>query len=253
MRPGDSERDRLLALLDAAAHNRRTVTLWWRDDDAEDATPALETLLCLAASHRVPLGLAVVPRDATTALARRVADAPGVAVLQHGWSHAQHSPDVRKKAELGEHRPIEAILGELSAGRERLERLFGERFLPVLVPPWNRVGPAVRARRDEAGLPGLSAFGPCPEGERRTVNTHVDLIDWTVRTTGTRAAVFALVHREIEQRLRLRSDEPIGLLTHHLVHDEAGWRVIDELLVMLATHPAVAWPSAQALFAARRA
>jgi hypothetical protein len=251
MRPGDAERDRLLALLDAAARDARAVALWWRDDDAIDATPQLETLLGLAASHRVPLGLAVIPRDATPGLAARVAEAPGVAVLQHGWSHTQHSPDARKKAELGDHRPVETVLDELVAGRRILHGLFAHRFLPVLVPPWNRIGPAVRARRGEVGLVGLSTFGPRPRGEPHVVNTHVDLIDWGAQATHSRAAVFGLLHRLFEQCLHGHG-EPIGLLTHHLVHDEAAWQLIDEILLLSATHPAVDWPAAAPMFASRR-
>ena len=33
----------------------------------------------------------------------------------------------------------ELLLTCLAAGRERLGRAFGGRFVPVLVPPWNRI------------------------------------------------------------------------------------------------------------------
>jgi hypothetical protein len=249
MRPGDAERDRLLALLDAAARDGRAVTVWWRDDDAVDATPQLERLLGLASSHSVPLGLAVIPKRATPGLAARLADVPAVAVLQHGWSHRSHSPNAKKKAELGDDRPIETVLCELAAGRTTLDGLFGDRFLPVLVPPWNRIGATVRARRGEAGLTGLSTFGPRRGAEPHVVNTHVDVIDWGAQATQSRAAVFGLLHRLFEQCL-LGHGEPIGLLTHHLVHDEAAWQLIDDILLLLAEHPAVEWPAAAPMFAA---
>jgi hypothetical protein len=251
MRPGDAERDRLLALLDAAARDRRAVTVWWRDDDAVETTPQLDRLLGLASSHAVPLGLAVVPERVTAGLAARIAAAPEVAVLQHGWSHRSHSPNAKKKAELGDDRPIETVLAELAAGRSILQELFAGRFLPVLVPPWNRIGATVRARRREAGLPALSVFGP-RRAEPHVVNTHVDMIDWTQRATQSRAAVFGLLHRLFEQCL-LGHDEPIGLLTHHLVHDEAAWALIDEVLLLLADHPAVEWPQVPPMFAAAAA
>ena len=121
----------------------RKPVLWWRDDDAADATPALDRLLDLQRAHDQPLALAVVPAGATPALAARLAQAPRVDLLQHGYAHTNHAPPGDKKAELGAHRPAMFVLGELGTGRLALERLFGRRVLPVLVPPWNRIAPAL--------------------------------------------------------------------------------------------------------------
>ncbi len=43
---------------------------WWRDDDATTRTPALERLLALSTTPRLPLALAVIPAgvDAPTGL-----------------------------------------------------------------------------------------------------------------------------------------------------------------------------------------
>src|SRR6185436_14055067 len=81
----------------------RAPLLWWRDDDAVDATPALDRLLALHEAHRVPLALAVVPANATPALARRLADLPAVDLLQHGYAHTDHAPAGERKTELGLH------------------------------------------------------------------------------------------------------------------------------------------------------
>jgi len=43
------------------------------------------------------------------------------------------------------------------------------------------------------------------------------------------------------------SIEPIGLLTHHLVHDAAVWRLLEALLDRLAGHPALDWPAVAAM------
>ena len=51
------------------------------------------------------------------------------------------------------------VLGELGTGRMALERLFGARPLPVLVPPWNRIAPALVPTLPEIGFAGLSTFG----------------------------------------------------------------------------------------------
>lgn len=246
----DAARAQVLALLDEAAAASVQIRFWWRDDDAKQATPELARLLRIASAHRLPLALAVIPGHASENLVAAIEAAPEIAVLQHGWSHQRHNPADEKKAELGDHRPAEAVLAELSEGRRRLEAMFGDRFLPVLVPPWNRIGEAVRARCGEARLVGLSTFGACRADERQAVNTHLDIIDWTVRGGVSPSAAYVILAREIRRRLD-GSAEPIGLLTHHLVHDDAAWRLLDELLALLSAHPAACWPRIDALFALR--
>ena len=224
------------------------IRIWWRDDDTETATPALDRLLQLARWHDLPLGLAVVPKRATPELAARLAREPNVSVLQHGWSHRNHAPEGAKKMELGDHRPLDAVLGDLRQGFERLTALMSETFLPVLVPPWNRISDSVREARKEIGLAGLSTFGPAPPGDPHLINAHLDIFAWKPkRRTLDRAEAYAVLASEIERRLA-GDAEPLGILTHHLVHEEASWELLDELFGMLAKHPAVAWPKVGELF-----
>src|SRR5262249_22117620 len=60
----------------------RRARLWWRDDDAADVSAALDRLLELQRQTAVPLALAVVPAQATDALAERLAGMPAIDVLQ---------------------------------------------------------------------------------------------------------------------------------------------------------------------------
>ncbi len=138
----------------------RTAQLWWRDDDAADSRAAMDRLLELHRATRVPLALAVVPAHATPALADRLAAETGVDLLQHGYAHLNHASPGEKKAELGPHRPAMVVLGELGTGWLALERLFGDRALGVMVPPWNRIAPALVPTLPEIGFSGLSTFGP---------------------------------------------------------------------------------------------
>jgi hypothetical protein len=245
---GDAERDRLIALLDQAARRSKRPQLWWRDDDAATVTPALERLLALACRHDLPLALAVIPKDADEALAARIAEQPRVTVLQHGWQHRNHAAPHEKKMELGSHRPLAAVTDELRLGFERLGQLFPDAFLPVLVPPWNRIDERVSAARQEIGLVGLSTFGPAPVGAVHQVNTHLDIIDWRTRGPLPRAEAYAQLCGELERRLG-GDTEPLGILTHHLVQEDASWVFLDELLGIAARHPAAAWPSIGDLFA----
>lgn len=238
----------MLALLDAAQARGIRLRFWWRDDDAVDVTAALERLLAMVAKYRAPIALAVIPRDATEALAARLGSEPLVSVLQHGWAHTLQSPQGAKKAEFGDHRPVDEMLDELGRGRERLDGLFPQGFLPILVPPWNRLSDAVADGRESVRLPGLSTFGPAPPADPRHVNTHVDIFRWKpMRQALTGDEAFALLAREIEARLAGR-DEPIGILTHHLVQEAESWCVLDDILSVLKPHGDVIWPSARTLF-----
>lgn len=238
----------LTAELDRWAEVGRTASFWWRDDDAVAATPALETLLGLSDRHRIPLALAVIPEAAESGLAERLArsDAP-VIVLQHGFAHRNHAPAGEKSAELGDHRAPEAVAKELALGRDRLAALFGDRFVPVMVPPWNRIGVGVEAVLPDLGFGGLSTFGPRPAAGLGYLNTHVDIIDWRGDRgfAGEDACLdAAIAHLSSRRTGRCDPDEPTGLLTHHLVHDAVCWQFIDRFLTALQAHPAAAWMTA---------
>ena len=220
---------------------------WWRDDDAETPSPALDRLLALRASRDLPLALAVVPAGAGAALAERLARENGLRVLQHGYAHRNHAPETEKTIELGRHRPLAMVMAELRAGRHRLETLFGKRFLDVVVPPWNRIDRRVVGALAPAGYRGLSAFGPRASRFAQPgliqVNAHMDVMNWTSRRfLGTAPVLKRAVHH-----LRLRREgeadvaEPTGLMTHHLAHDRAAWDFIARFLDETEGHPAGRW------------
>ncbi|MBY5446020.1 polysaccharide deacetylase [Rhizobium leguminosarum] len=226
----------------------RVVRFWLRDDDAVEPTPDLEKLLSLTGDNGIPLTLAVIPALTGEALAARLAGGAGVAVAVHGWSHTNHAGPERKKQELGGERASEVVLGELREGLQRLKRLHPARFLPVLVPPWNRIDAALIPALPELGFAALSTYGRAREGGPiPLLNTHVDIIDWH-GTRGGRSEGELVAELIAELRDRLAgTDEPIGVLTHHLVHDAAAWDFLSALFAATGRHPAVRWSSASEL------
>jgi hypothetical protein len=249
---------RLDAELDAWTAAGRVATLWWRDDDAGDATPALERLLALAARHAAPLALATVPAWATPALAAAVAGAGElISVLQHGYAHANYAPLGQKKFELGPERPAAIVVAEIAQGWQLLEARFGPQFWPALVPPWNRMAPYLPPFLAELRFRGLSQFGPrarrLPVRGLLQVNTHVDIVYW--KGPAPRFAGAAKLVDEFTLHLAARRgggadpDEPTGLLTHHAAHDEDCWRFLEALFPRFARHSAVRWLPAAGVFA----
>jgi hypothetical protein len=248
----------LMAEFDRWEEAGKVATLWWRDDDAVAPTARLGRLLSIASG--VPVSLAVVPADAEQELAQWFAEylhsAPrrSVTVLQHGWRHLNHS-SVGKKSEFPAERSTSEMASELAAGRARLSDLFGARAQPVLVPPWNRFDDSLLGLLARCGLTGISR-ARARSGSLRAlgiieVNIHVDLVAWKEGRgfIGEDAALGGLVEHLRARRLRAAcADEPTGILTHHLVQDQATDAFLDQLITVSVAHPAVLWLDASEIF-----
>lgn len=224
---------------------------WLRDDDAAEPTPQLERLIAFARRRGVPVLLAVVPSWATRALADRLADEPLFRACQHGISHRNNAPDGLPSLELGGTRQAQDVAADLAAGRARLLDLFGDRLSGILVPPWNRMSPEVAARLEEVGFTGLSTWSWQRKGTSLPeLNAQIDVMDWA---GGQRGRDLAWTAAELVRRLiqaRERGGAPLGILTHHLVHDERAWETLEEVVTWLAEDRGFAFERADDLIAA---
>ncbi|PRD42481.1 polysaccharide deacetylase [Phyllobacterium phragmitis] len=225
----------------------RVADFWLRDDDAIEPTAALDRLLDLTGEYAVPVTLAVVPAFTGEALAVRLSGVEHALVAVHGWAHENHAPEGEKKQELGPHRPRDIVLEDLARGFARMDDLHGERALPLLVPPWNRIDPGLVPELGRLGFQALSVFGPSKPASIRLINSNVDVMDWH----GTRGCRdHALLVEEIVAQLgrAFGGGDAVGLLTHHLVHDEAVWSFVKRLFEMTSRHR-VRWRSPREMLA----
>lgn len=228
---------RLNQVLDERMQVGNPVQFWLRDDDAVEPSEPLDQLLALTSTYQIPVTLALIPAFTGKPLAQHLEGTSQVAVAVHGWSHANHALPAEKKQELGGHRPVAEILEQLSRGFSRLAGLHGLRFVPLLVPPWNRIAPVVVERLLDLGFEGLSTFGVPEPVSIRMINTHVDLIDWKGSRGGR---VHDVLLAEIIEQIQTTSN-PIGLLTHHLVHDTMAWRFLEQFFAITVDHAGCTW------------
>ena len=229
----------------------KTARLWLRDDDAVKPSAQLERMAGLVGGHNIPITLAIIPEPADKALATTVKSWAGCTVAMHGFAHKNHAPTNDKKSEFGLQRTAQDVSSELESGFEKTQNLFGDRFNKMFVPPWNRIDQRHVSLLVKAGFETLSAFGWTATNASSTsicvLNTHIDIIDWK----GTRAGkpIETLI-KELADALamaRQHTYAPIGILCHHLVHDEQAWRFLQSLTDFVEENKNMRWCSAQNL------
>lgn len=219
----------------------RKAKLWFRDDDAIEPTPALDRLLSLSNRFDVPMALAIIPAPTGEALAERLAAESRITATVHGWTHRNYAPDDTKKQELGLHRPKAIVLDELHRGFDKLQALYPTQFCPLLVPPWNRIDDGLLPHLEPFGYRAVSVFGLAKQAPIGLVNTHIDIMRWHgVRGGLPHADVIGRLVEELQNRFD-GNDEPIGVMTHHLVHDDLAWDFVEALFAETAGHAAIEW------------
>ena len=148
--------------------------LWLRDDDAVTVTPALERPQAVCCS-RVPYPDCGRPercRSNSGGIPFRSATGR---VAAHGWRHHNHATirnGISCRTALRGHR------SRFEQARARIETLFGEKAVPIFVPPWNRMAP----RRRLSCLDQVFArYRRLVERNRRACANNQrppDIIDW---------------------------------------------------------------------------
>lgn len=221
---------------------------WWRDDDAIAPSRQLDQLLELAGKNGLPVHLAVIPHRATQELAERLADIPLAVPVVHGFLHQNHAPKGEKKCEFGANRALMAVQDDIRNGSVKMQKLFGQNLAPMFVPPWNRFAPVHLPILADAGFQAISTFTPRQRPEACAglvqINTHIDPIDWH----GTRSAhsadmLIAQTVALLQNRRKGAQDnsEPLGYLTHHLVHDAEIWEFSAGFIKTMLAGPVSLW------------
>ena len=216
-----------LARWKAAGH---APVFWWRDDDARRPTPALDRLLALSTRFDAPITIAAVPDGDIAALAKACAAVPGAELAIHGFRHENRAPAGRPSGEVNDQDSLADVMSDLGAAMEAFRRAGVPPRL--FVPPWNNAHPTLKRALGLQGL-RLSCYG----GMRRAaepdrLDAHLDVMRWKPkpRFRGTVRFLSRVRRLLAERRMSQAWDQPLGLLTHHLDHDEPAWRFLEAFL-----------------------
>lgn len=239
----------LLAELEALRAAGRRGRFWLRDDDAVVPSPELDAFLALIARQGVPATLAVIPRDTGPELAERLRGIAGISVAVHGWAHRNHAPEGAFRSELGLDRPLAAVLAEAQAGREKLAGLYGARFLPVMVPPWNRIAPEVAAALPAAGYVAVS-HGGRPERGWPIAQANIQVAPFNRRLRPPAEGGPAMV-AQIARWLCKSGDATVGINTHHLVLPGLAAAFVETLIALTRRDGLAEWIGLPELLAER--
>lgn len=200
--------------------------LWWRDDDARELTAALSRLIEMADGR--PLTLAIVPAGELKSLAGGLHGVRRLTIAQHGVDHINRRPPGKSPCEYDlATRAPQVCLAIKTARRAMTQAGLAP---AAYVPPWNQVDDVLLEALPPAGFTVLSG------GAERLATTtlsqvgaQLDIMRWS--RTPPRFRGWGRVLNTLRRRLKTHRrvaepDLPIGLLTHHLAHDEEAWRFL---------------------------
>jgi len=227
--------------------------LWLRDDDVREPTPQLDLFVRLLDRHRVPALLAAIPDGLKTELRSVLDEHDVVSACVHGWAHTNHAPADQRKCEFGSTRVRDDVMAELERGLAIVRQTLPRQAMNIFVPPWNRIAPTWLDAIAEAGFQGVSTLGDqfvgtAPSG-LAVCNVHVDIMAWR---NGPIARPLHAIAADLAKALhasRGHGNTPVGILTHHLVHDAQANARLDHLLTRLNQCSGVQWLTPDQLIA----
>jgi len=212
-------------------------TVFFRADDIGAGGRAFEAVCRLFRHHETPLAMAVVPAWLSQVRKEQLfRSAPLEESLwgwhQHGWRHVNWQR-TGKKSEFGEQRPFEKQWRDIWQGRQKMEDIFLDRFIPVFTPPWNRLSPLTVKILQQLNFRGISLAGPLPRGARPPsglTNLRVQIDLHTRKARDPEQDYLALLD---EITAMMGRKEPIGIMVHHHRMSLFAFDFLHELLTIL--------------------
>ncbi|MGE0886330.1 MAG: polysaccharide deacetylase family protein [Blastocatellales bacterium] len=221
----------------------RSVKVFVRDDDVDEAEASLHQLLNRFLELEIPINLEIIPGlltgSAIATLKRHRQLRPDLFELnQHGWLHVNHETEGRK-CEFGAKRNYEQQQTDIRRGQEVLRNAFGEAFSPVFTPPWNRCTEETHRALDQLGFAAISKLQskqPVVGYGLRELSVTLDIFRW--QGGATLKPADEIIAELVSQ---LRELDMVGIMLHHKVMDDTAFEFIRQLLDELRRSEAVSF------------
>ncbi len=192
--------------------------LFIRDDDVWTLDREFRCFFDLAIEREIPVVYAVIPGKMDKALIRFLNRAKEktpqlLDLVQHGLSHANHSPQKEMKYEFGASRSVECQREDIRQGLQKMRQAFGKNFTSAFVPPYHGYDERTLKILAEEGFTMFSAGIRRLTGKRDFVNlpAQVSFSRYDQGKTGIYRAVDVI--GSLAQGIYRR---PLsGVVTHH--------------------------------------
>lgn len=237
---------RLDALLDANL-DKGALRVFCRADDVGLGGAAFRRMTESFARRNLPLAMAVVPSWLPLGRARLRGEIdpadPLWALHQHGFAHRNRAVE-GKKSEFGPDLPGREKARRLRHGRDALIRVFGDAFVPLFTPPWNRCDGETLNILAELGFTGVSRWqGAMPPAPAALRELPVNL-DLHIRKEPDPDSQLAGLLAELRSAISLGY---LGVMLHHQRQTAHSLVFLDRLLDRLARSPRTRFLSARTL------
>lgn len=202
-----------------------------------------------AVGHELPVVHAVIPGKMEKSLIRFLCRAKErmprlLDIVQHGWVHADHSPDAGTKYEFGPSRAYEAQREDIRQGMKKMRQAFGEHFTPAFVPPYHGYDErTIRVLHEEgfrvfsagASRPGVKkhflempaqvSFSRYEEG-RRGIHHAMELVGNLARGIHRRPLTGVVTHHADFAAIASRKELVRFFDCIASLEDKEGWRAL---------------------------
>ncbi len=189
--------------------------IFFRNDDVYKLDRKFMKFHEIFMKEKLPIAYAVIPgkidKETADFLIHEKKNQGLISIIQHGWMHKNNS-NTNKKYEFGDIRNYDKQKNDISKGKERMKKLFGNDFENIFVPPFHRFNETTIKIIQALGF---KCFSSCSDTRARN-NTFADIpISVSMQSYDEKTKTLGFREMFIEFLRCYKKKDYIGILFHH--------------------------------------